>query len=291
MPVLVYDADEEDFARPVLVGDTLTDDNGYVVATPPRLSLRFLRHYSSLPPFDHRLALPRDAPGPAVAYRTTRRDRKGGLWVQHWLFSTYNSQDRGLLRTGRHEGDWELFQVGLDRERRPTRVTLSQHDGGQRCAWSALRRDPAGRPLVYVANGSHALYPRPGTHPRAFPDPSDEADGRGRTARPTARRFGRWIHWAGHWGASDARALVPGEMDSPRGPAFQPGRWKDPLAFHEAARPCRLDEGAWTRFAWIRYRWAGLVALGLVLGLALRRRGRDRRRRRDAPPPLLASGS
>ena len=40
------------------------------------------------------------------------------------------------------------------------------------------RRD--GRPVVYAAHGSHASYLHAGTRDRLWPDPNDEADGRGR---------------------------------------------------------------------------------------------------------------
>jgi hypothetical protein len=32
----------------------------------------------------------------------------GETWLQYWLFYAYNPQDRGILATGRHEGDWEF---------------------------------------------------------------------------------------------------------------------------------------------------------------------------------------
>jgi len=38
----------------------------------------------------------------------------GGRWLQYWRWHIYNPQDRGILRTGRHEGDWELTQVRVD---------------------------------------------------------------------------------------------------------------------------------------------------------------------------------
>jgi hypothetical protein len=99
----------------------------------------------------------------------------------------------------------------------------------------------AGRPEVYVGNGSHAAYFRPGVRHRTWPDPNGEADGRGAVVVPNVERLGSWARWPGRWGGARA-SWVPGEMDSPRGPAFQPqGRWSDPDGWARAARPCTRD--------------------------------------------------
>jgi hypothetical protein len=63
--------------------------------------------------------------------------------------------------------------------------------------------------VAFLANGSHAAYFRPGVRDRTFPDPNDEADGRGRIRRPrlvpiNARSPG-WMRFSGRWGASRAR--------------------------------------------------------------------------------------
>ena len=96
--------------------------------------------------------------------------------------------------------------------------------------------------MVYVANDSHASYPRPGEHGRPFPDPDDFADGQGREVRPRVEPFGPWVRYAGQWGRSDGRWWVPGEASSPLGPAFQDdGPWKDPAGYH--AQRGRADRG------------------------------------------------
>jgi hypothetical protein len=72
----------------------------------------------------------------------------------------------------------------------------------------------------------------------------------------------------GRWGATRA-GWVPGEMDSPRGPAFQGERWTDPDAWATAARRCtRADcdargecDGRETAVA------AVLAALGLAFAV------------------------
>ena len=120
------------------------------------------------------------AAGPPTVYA---RRVPGGRVIQYWLFYRDNPHDRGIVRTGRHEGDWELVQVALDAERRPESVLASQHSGAEACPWSAVQREGT-HPVVYVANGSHAGYFRPGTRDRTWPDPNDEAGGNGARVTP-----------------------------------------------------------------------------------------------------------
>ena len=39
--------------------------------------------------------------------------RRTGDWLQYWLLFGADTQDRGVLGTGRHAGDWELVQLRL----------------------------------------------------------------------------------------------------------------------------------------------------------------------------------
>ena len=105
-----------------------------------------------------------------------------------------------------------------------------------------VERDGGTHPRIYVANGSHAGYFRPGTRDRMWPDPNDEARGDGVTVVPevvpVTEDAPAWMAYDGRWGATRA-GFVPGEMDSPRGPAFQPqGRWSDPAAWAAGAKSC-----------------------------------------------------
>jgi hypothetical protein len=166
-------------------------------------------------------------------------ERTAGDWRQWWLAYAANDQDRGIVRTGRHAGDWELVQVRFEGDR-PVEAVYAQHSGAERCPWSAVEKR-GGQPVIYVANDSHASYFRPGVRDRMWPDPNDEADGRGEAVVPAVEPLGSWRDWPGRWGGA-RRGWVPGEMDSPRGPAFQAdGRWSDPDAWARAARPCTLD--------------------------------------------------
>jgi hypothetical protein len=170
--------------------------------------------------------------------------RRAGRWLQYWMLFENDSQDRGLLRTGRHEGDWEMIQLRL-RRGRPVQAVYMQHSGAESCGFRWAARGGT-RPIVQLARGSHAGYFITGVRDRTWPDPNDVADGEGPRVRPRLVRISEdrpaWMRYPGRWG--DTRASwVPGEMDSPRGPAFQPqGRWSDPDAWAAAARPCTRED-------------------------------------------------
>jgi hypothetical protein len=207
-----------------------------------------------------------------------------GMWLQYWFFYARQDQDRGILRTGRHAGDWEMVQYRLDGTGRPAEAVYAQHAGAERAPWSAVELR-GGHPVVYVARGSHGSYLRAGVRDRMWPDPNDEADGRGRVVRPRIVRVTAnapaWMHWPGRWGAARARWWVPGEQDSPRGPAFQSDRWDDPEGWADDAREYRAECDAVDTCdgGEVALGIAGIVSSTVTLGLAWLRR---RRRRQPA---------
>ena len=86
------------------------------------------------------------APAPVVY------ERRVGEWRQWWLAFARNDQDRGIVRTGRHAGDWEMVQVRLDDAGEPVEAVYAQHSGakrvpvaGGRDPWRARPRSPWGR--------------------------------------------------------------------------------------------------------------------------------------------------
>lgn len=204
----------------------------------------------------------------------------GRRWLQYWLFYPESSQDRGIVRTGRHEGDWEFLQVGLGRGDRPGVVTFAQHDWRQGCAWDEVER-AGSAPVAYVAHASHATYPRRDSGDRPWPEPNDELRADGERIRPpvtviTATRPA-WVASERSWGAARAAWWIPGEESSPPGPRFQDaGRFERPAAFHDGALAC--SSGPPGHPWWL---WAIVVAVGAIAagGAALtvrraRRRGR-----------------
>jgi hypothetical protein len=99
----------------------------------------------------------------------------------------------------------------------------AQHSGAESCGYGRVRL-AGSRPVVQLAHGSHAAYFVAGLRDRTWPDPNDEADGRGERVRPRlvriTERSPEWMRYDGRWGGSRA-GWVPGEMDSPRGPRHQ----------------------------------------------------------------------
>ena len=168
------------------------------------------------------------------------------------------------------------MRVGPDE--RPLEAVYAQHSGAERCGWPSVRT-LGSAPVAYLANGSHAAYFRPGVRDRTFPDPNDEAEGRGRTSRPPlvviSAREPSWVRFDGRWGTS--RARWPAESSSPRGPAFQGERWDDPSAFAASARACmagRCDEVGECDGRELALAGGAAVALGLLVvwGVWWRRR-------------------
>jgi hypothetical protein len=197
----------------------------------------------------------------ARVYGRTARDR-GRTYLQYWTFYEDNPQDRGIVRTGRHEGDWELVQIRLSPDGRPASATFAQHSWAERCGWERVRKSGAA-PVVYVANGSHAAYFTAGVHGRPFPDPDDEARGDGRSVRPPVERITSgsppWMTYARRWGHSRA-GLIPGEQASPKGPAFQPDKWDHPAELERSARAC--GSGAPGR----PWQWPAVAVLLVAVG-------------------------
>ena len=145
-------------------------------------------------------------------------------WHQFWLWYLYNPWS--VAGIGRHEGDWEFVQIAsTDREgERPVLITASQHRGGEKRELWRCELD-GGRPVIYVALGSHANFFTPGERGE------DQANGGGsRLTDVEWRQFGDWATWPGLWGNST------GAGRSPESPGRQDDRWARPHVFHSAAR-------------------------------------------------------
>jgi hypothetical protein len=125
-----------------------------------------------------------------------------------------------------------MVQVRLDSGGRPRAIAFAQHTHGQRCRWDLIEKRGE-RPVVYIARGSQASFPRAGRHDA--PVVPDYADGEGAEVDDATLDLidpGKhgWVGWPGRWGSSKARHML--ESNSPRGPAHQE-KWAQPETFHE----------------------------------------------------------
>jgi hypothetical protein len=94
-------------------------------------------------------------PRPTVYWRTVHQPGTGRIAIEYWFLYLYNDF------YDRHEADWESVTVVLDNGA-PLGVSYSQHQGRAWTAWPAALADD--HPIVYVAAGSHANYPLPGSY-------------------------------------------------------------------------------------------------------------------------------
>ena len=101
-------------------------------------------------------------------------DKGNGILDAFWFyFYSYNLGTTVLnIRFGNHIGDWEhsliRFKDGV-----PKAVFFSAHSGGLAYAYNAVEKGKGkgreGRPVIYSALGSHAMYASPGSHPYVLP--------------------------------------------------------------------------------------------------------------------------
>jgi hypothetical protein len=132
-------------------------------------------------------------------------------WLQFWTWYTMDSSP--LI--GRHQGDWEGIQIKLDPG--PVSAVYAQHARGERASWDTIEKHD-GRPVVYVANGSHASYLAPGWHRHL-----ERANGKGRHVDPQLVVMPEqgWPMRPGRWGAN---------KHSPASPGHQ-WRWREPSSW------------------------------------------------------------
>jgi hypothetical protein len=92
---------------------------------------------------------------PTVYWRIAHQPSTGRIAIEYWFLYLYNDF------LDRHEADWEGVTVFVDNGA-PLGASFSQHQGRTWSAWPAALADD--HPVVYVAAGSHANYPAPGSY-------------------------------------------------------------------------------------------------------------------------------
>jgi hypothetical protein len=92
------------------------------------------------------------------AYVHVKPGAAGGWDVQYWFFYPYNDS----YASANHEGDWEHITVSTDAAGQFASAYYAQHGGGATYKASDLSFVNTTHPVVYVADGSHASFPRVG---------------------------------------------------------------------------------------------------------------------------------
>jgi len=149
-----------------------------------------------------------------------------GIIIQYWMFYAFN---KGMLNT--HEGDWEMVQIVLNSEDKPSEAMYSQHISGQKTKWSEVEKS-GDHAKVYVARGSHANYFR--YYQGKLGLASDYVGKNGKVLSPDdyilvilgekgSNHIAEqgWIDFAGRWG--DFGGVESGIMGKrgPYGPAYR----------------------------------------------------------------------
>lgn len=165
----------------------------------------------------------------------------GGRALAYWYFWVDNPFGIRFTDVGRHVGDWETVLVELAADDTIAAVTVMQHGSAHRVErGSPLLTFDGGRPVVYVAEGSHAAYLTAAAQPRKLKQ-DNTTDG-GRSGVPQVLALDpapSWASWPGRWGP-DTGAVLPFPRwlvalalrvvprgfggDSPRGPLARNAR-------------------------------------------------------------------
>lgn len=181
----------------------------------------------------------------AYAHVVTQEDAPGKLALQYWLFYLFNDYNN------LHEGDWEMAQLVFDADTAeealatsPVEIGLSQHNAGERAAWSDPKLQKEGdRPVIYPGQGSHANFYGEGLWLERSPSEGVGCDDtRGPSVRvptravllpggtPAKGSSLEWITYQGQWGAP-----LRAPYDGPPGPNMT-DRWTQPITWQQQTR-------------------------------------------------------
>jgi len=171
-------------------------------------------------------------------YGRVVRGDGGRDWLQYWFWLYYNPKN--LFGFGKHDGDWEMIQIGLGADGQPEALAYAQHNSGEarkphEAEW--VQRDGGRHPVVYVSPLSHASYFKAGTHP--YPVGIDHPYGDGPEAWLPVEAFGDWVRWPGRWGNAE-RVIAQRVGNGPPSPSRQGSKWTGPAAFQGKLRRRRF---------------------------------------------------
>ncbi|HWC28552.1 MAG TPA: Vps62-related protein, partial [Dehalococcoidia bacterium] len=191
-----------------------------------------------------------------VAYaRIVRGDDDAGLVLQYWFFYYFNDWNN------KHEGDWELvqlfFSTGDVRQALldgPQSIGLSQHRSGEFAGWDEGKvQKEFGRPVVYVARGSHANYFSPGLYLGRGESGRglgcDDASMSSRRVDLSAQLLPdrvrgpydefAWLAYKGYWGETEKPASEGSTAPTTKQTWLRPLNWQDQLKGSSVKLPTR----------------------------------------------------
>ncbi|MCI0832185.1 MAG: hypothetical protein J4N72_05995 [Chloroflexi bacterium] len=170
-----------------------------------------------------------------------------GFAVQYFFFYYYNDF------LNKHEGDWEKIQLAFDApsieqalEQGPVRVAYSGHAGGEKADWDSGKLEKEnGRPVVYVATGSHASYLEEGRYLGVAREGAvfgcEQTTGPHRRIDPAVQLLPdeatdpneefAWIEYEGIWGQYEKNGLYSG-ISGPK--LARP--WSEPFSWEASLR-------------------------------------------------------
>jgi hypothetical protein len=162
----------------------------------------------------------------------------GVTWLQYWFWFFYNDLRALDIGLGLHEGDWEGIQLRMAGDE-PDLAVYAQHAYAEAREWPRVEKRGQ-RPVVYVAQGSHAAYFHDGmplTHWHLTEHFIDRADGKETPKSDVKLEVLQepapgWVKWPGRWGDTERPAQGPKpyreiSSGSPTGPGLKP-HWDDP---------------------------------------------------------------
>jgi hypothetical protein len=165
-------------------------------------------------------------------------ETSGVVWLQYWFWFFYNDLRALDIGFGLHEGDWEGVQLRMA-DKDPDLAVYAQHGYAEAREWPGVEKH-GHRPVVYVAQGSHAAYfddGTPLTHWHRTEHFIDRADGRitpkSDLKLEVLEESGpAWVRWPGRWGDTERPTAGPDpyramSSGSPTGPGQKP-HWTDP---------------------------------------------------------------
>ncbi len=178
----------------------------------------------------------------------------GVKWLQYWLWFFYNDLRALDIGLGLHEGDWEGIELRMDGDE-PDLAVYAQHAYAAAREWSRVKKHGQ-RPVVYVAQGSHAAYfddGMPLTHWHFTEHFIDRADGKVTPKGDVklevlAEPAPGWARWPGRWGDTQRPTKGPKayreiSSGSPTGPARK-DHWTDPASLLRKAEKAGRGPGS-----------------------------------------------